>query len=416
MSIALIQMSIALIQSESRHGRKVRAATPSDVKAPDPSAIASNPSLDDLSRAACCVLGMPIDAIDLAGVLRRIDIAVADPATVLLSTPNLNWLVNSRSDAEFREALLDSDLCPADGMPIVWIARLIGVPIKQRVSGSDIFEALKERRTRQLSVFLFGGAQGVAAAAASAVNSVSAGLRCVGSLDPGYGTVDEMSRDDIIDTVNSSDADFLAVSLGAKKGQSWLQRNHHRLTIPIRAHLGATVNFQAGTVRRAPPWIRAWGFEWLWRIMEEPHLWRRYWSDGWVLLRLLVTRVLPLAVANRWYRVRCDRQPQELLIKTAQHHESVMISLCGDAIERHVAKAIAVLREVASGTERVILDLSATRMIDPRFFGLFLMLRKQLKARRAKLMFIGVPPAIERMFRLNEVGFLLATAPKGVSS
>jgi N-acetylglucosaminyldiphosphoundecaprenol N-acetyl-beta-D-mannosaminyltransferase len=409
-------MSIALIQSESRHGRKVRAATPSDVKAPDPSAIASNPSLDDLSRAACCVLGMPIDAIDLAGVLRRIDIAVADRATVLLSTPNLNFLVNSRSDAEFRESLLDSDLCPADGMPIVWIARLIGVPIKERISGADIFEALKDCCARPLSVFLFGGPQGVAAAAAGALNGVPSGLRCVGSLDPGYGTVDEMSRDDVIETINSSDADFLSVSLGAKKGQQWLQRNHHWLTVPIRAHLGATINFQAGTVKRAPPTVRAWGFEWLWRIKEEPYLWRRYWHDGWVLLRLLLTRVLPLAIANRWHRIRCERRPQGLLIKTAKHRESVMISLCGDAIERHIAKAIAVLRDALAGTGKVIIDLSATRVIDSRFFGLLLMLRKQLKARRAKLIFIGVPPAIERMFRLNDVGFLLATAPKGVSS
>jgi N-acetylglucosaminyldiphosphoundecaprenol N-acetyl-beta-D-mannosaminyltransferase len=148
----------------------------------------------------------------------------------------------------------------------------------------------------------------------------------------------------------------------------------------------------------------------LWRIKEEPYLWRRYWHDGCVLLRLLLTRVLPLAIANRWHRLRCNRQPQELLIKTAQHCESVMISLCGDAIERHVAKAIAVLREVISGTEKVIIDLSAIRMIDPRFFGLLLMLRKQLKARGVKLTFVGAPPAIERMFRLNDVGFLLAAA------
>jgi N-acetylglucosaminyldiphosphoundecaprenol N-acetyl-beta-D-mannosaminyltransferase len=352
----------------------------------------------------------------MATVLRRIEAAADRKTPFLISTPNLNFLVNSRSGAEFRESLLDSDLCPADGMPIVWIARLIGVPIKERISGADIFEALKDCCARPLSVFLFGGPQGVAAAAAGALNGVPSGLRCVGSLDPGYGTVDEMSRDDVIETINSSDADFLSVSLGAKKGQQWLQRNHRWLTVPIRAHLGATINFQAGTVKRAPPTVRAWGFEWFWRIKEEPYLWRRYWHDGWVLLRLLLTRVLPLAIANRWHRIRCERRPQGLLIKTAKHRESVMISLCGDAIERHIAKAIAVLRDALAGTGKVIIDLSATRVIDSRFFGLLLMLRKQLKARRAKLIFIGVPPAIERMFRLNDVGFLLATAPKGVSS
>src|SRR5207244_10946213 len=104
-----------------------------------------------------------------------------------------------------------------------------------------------------------------------------------GVLDPGFGSVEEMSRDHIIDKVNAGAADFLAVSLGAKKGQLWLHRNHQRLTIPVRAHLGVTVNFQAGTVKRAPLRLRAWGLEWLWRIKEEPHLWRRYAHDGRVL-------------------------------------------------------------------------------------------------------------------------------------
>ena len=139
-------------------------------------------------------------------------------------------------------------------MPIVWIARLIGVPVTQRVSGSDIFDALKseERLARQLKVFLFGGPKGVAAAAARTLNSGPSGLRCVGAMEPGFGTVEQMSQDHIIEEVNASEADFLAVSLGAKKGQLWLHRNHHRLTIPVRSHLGAVINFQAGTVKRAP--------------------------------------------------------------------------------------------------------------------------------------------------------------------
>ena len=195
------------------------------------------------------------------------------------------------------------------------------------MSGSDIFEALKapDRCGRRLKVFLFGGAPGVAAAAARTLNAVPSGLSCVGTLDPGFGSVDEMSRDHIIDKVNASEADFLAVSLGAKKGQLWLHRNHRRLTIPVRAHLGAAINFQAGTVKRAPTWLRACGLEWLWRIKEEPHLWRRYAHDGWVLLRLIFTRVLPLAIANRWSRFKSQRWPQDLSIRTTPNHDSVTI-------------------------------------------------------------------------------------------
>ena len=125
----------------------------------------------------------------------------AKSAPFLISSANLNYLVASRSDTEFRESLLLSDLCTADGMPIVWIAGLLGVPIKERIAGSDIFEALKSARyaTQRLSVFLFGGAEGVAATACSKLNAEPGGMTCAGSFYPSFCTVDEMSTDAIID-------------------------------------------------------------------------------------------------------------------------------------------------------------------------------------------------------------------------
>jgi N-acetylglucosaminyldiphosphoundecaprenol N-acetyl-beta-D-mannosaminyltransferase len=379
----------------------------------DPRLLASAASASDLARAVYCVLGLPVDALDIPAVLRRIEAAAASRTAFLISTPNLDFLVQSRSHPEFREALLDSDLCPADGMPIVWIARLIGVPIRQRVSGSDIFNALKgpDRRRRQLKLFLFGGGEGVAAAAARTLNAVPSGLNCIGALAPGFGSIDEMSRDDIIDKVNASGADFLAVSLGASKGQRWLHRNHRRLTIPVRAHLGAVVNFQAGTVKRAPAWLQACGLEWLWRIKEEPHLWRRYAYDGFVLLRLVFTRGLPLAVLNRWHRLKSERQPKELLLSTKQHHDCVTISLSGDANERNIGKAIACFQEtLTKGYAGVVIDLASARVIDERFLGLLLMVRKYLKRQGTNLGFVGVSPAIQRLFWLNEVDYLLNSA------
>ncbi len=367
----------------------------------------------DLTRSVYCILGMPIDAINLATVVKRIEAAAANRAVFLISTPNLNFLASSLSDPEFRESLLDSDLCSPDGAPIVWIARLLGLPIKERVAGSDLFDRLQApgTRTRRLTVFLFGGAKDVAAAAARKLNAVPGGLNCVGTMDPGFCEVDEMSQDHIIDTVNSSGADFLSVSLGAKKGQLWLYRNHNRLTIPIRAHLGAAINFQAGIIKRAPPMIRAWGLEWLWRIKEEHYLWKRYLNDGLVLLRLLSTRVLPLAVLGGWHQFIRRHQRQDLLIKKSPGDQSIMISLCGIASERHVPKAIACFQEALTGSQNITIDLSNTRLIDARFLGLLLMLRKELKNRGARLIFTGVSGAIERIFRLSELEFLLSPAP-----
>ncbi len=364
---------------------------------------------DDLSRDLYCILGMPIDAIEMPAVLRRIEQAAANTAPFVVSTPNLNFLVNSRQNSEFRESLLLSDLCPTDGMPIVWIARLMGIPIKHRIAGSDIFEALKSRRNTDppLKAFLFGATESVAAAAAKALNVNPAALSCVGWICPGFGTLEELSADPLIDKINSSNANFLVVALGAKKGQLWLQRNHRRLRIPIRAHLGATINFQAGTVQRAPHFLQKLGLEWLWRVKEEPHLWRRYWSDGLVLLRLMLTRVMPLAIRAQLLRRRCERQAHDLIIKQTSELDRVTLSLCGFAIASHAEQAISCFRDAMTTQKQIAIDFSQTRAIDPRFLGLLLMLKKQLKARGLGLRLIGISRRMARTFRLNGLEYLL---------
>ena len=279
------------------------------------------PKPDDLSRDAYCFLGLPLDAIEMRGVLRRIRAAADCKTPFLVSTINVNFVATAQVNVEFWRSILISDLCPVDGMPIVWLARALGVPIKGRVAGSDIFEALKKEREtlRPLKVFLFGGDEGVATTAAAVLNEKPSGLCCVGAVYPGFGNIEEMSRPELIDQINASQADLIVVALGAAKGQTWLLQNHDRLRVPVRIHLGAVINFTAGKIQRAPVIWRKLGLEWLWRIKEEPSLWRRYAHDGGVLLRLFVTRVLPLALAAQWQRLRALK-PQELQINEAHHN------------------------------------------------------------------------------------------------
>jgi N-acetylglucosaminyldiphosphoundecaprenol N-acetyl-beta-D-mannosaminyltransferase len=361
---------------------------------------------DDLSREVYCILGLPFDAIGMREVLRRIESAAPGQTPFLIATPNLNSLVISELDRDFRELLLLSDLCTADGMPIIWIAWLIGIPIKNRIAGSDIFDALKAEHStaHPLKMFLFGGPEGVAEAASRALNSQPSGVYCGGWFYPGFGSVEEMSRDDIIDNINSSGADFLVASLGNQKGHLWLQRNHYRLSIPVRAHLGATLNFQAGTVRRAPPIMRKFGLEWLWRIKEEPYLCRRYWNDGRVLLRLLFTHVLPFAFWAWWLRLRYERS-EDLIITQAHGCDAVTLSLSGPANARDVDKAISAFREAIATKKQIALDFSNTCAIDARFLGLLLMLKKKLKNAGAAPNFVGLSPNLKKIFRLNGLDF-----------
>jgi N-acetylglucosaminyldiphosphoundecaprenol N-acetyl-beta-D-mannosaminyltransferase len=364
---------------------------------------------DDLSREVYCILGVPIDAVEMPTVLHVIEAAARNGTTFVISTPNLNFLVNSQRDEAFRESLLFSDLCPVDGMPIVWIARLMGIPINDRTAGSDIFEALKNRPSSRsaIKIFMFGAKEGVAAAAAKSLNTKIGGLSCVGWVCPGWGTVEELSQQKFVDQINASKADFLVASLGAIKGQLWLQRNHYDLRIPIRAHLGATINFQAGLVKRAPAILRRIGLEWLWRLKEEPHLWRRYFHDGTVLLFLTLTRVLPLAIQARSLRRRGARRELDLAIRRVEGPDTVTLGLSGYAVASHIGEAVRHFREVVGSQKRVVIDFSETRAVDSRFLGLLLMVRKQLKSRGRAPQCVGVPKRLQMSFRLNGLGYLL---------
>jgi N-acetylglucosaminyldiphosphoundecaprenol N-acetyl-beta-D-mannosaminyltransferase len=358
----------------------------------------------DLSRNAYCVLGLPIDAIDMASALCAIHEASTQPGPFLVSTVNLNYLANSLTEPEFRESVLQSDLCTADGMPIVWISRLLGLPITKRIAGADVLDALRQGiSTGNLGVFFFGGADGIADSAGRILNVGNGRLTCLGALNPGYCTVEDMSSDKVIATINASKADFLVVALGASKGQAWLLHNHYRLRIPVRAHLGAALNFQAGSLKRAPRMVRTAGLEWLWRIKEEPHLWVRYRHDGRMLLRLFWTRLLPLVWQGR---PRWRPQQLEIVLEPEQH--AVALHLSGDAVARYIDHAIGCFQQ-AVNLERplVILDLAAVRQIDQRFLGLILMLRKVLHQRGATLLFIGISDRVRRIFHLNELEFLL---------
>src|SRR5919108_186527 len=150
-------------------------------------------SAPDFSRRVHCLLGLPIDAVNLAGAEARIRAAAAQRSPCFLSTPNVNFLVASRSDALFRDSVIDSDLSVADGMPLVWLARLVGIPLRERVAGAALFDALRYRAGKRLSVYFFGGPDGAAELAGRRLALEGAGLTCAGYESPGFGSIDEMS-------------------------------------------------------------------------------------------------------------------------------------------------------------------------------------------------------------------------------
>jgi N-acetylglucosaminyldiphosphoundecaprenol N-acetyl-beta-D-mannosaminyltransferase len=362
---------------------------------------------DDFAREVYCLLGVPVDAVDMAQLVRLIDAKAVQGQPFFLSTPNINFIINSISDPDFRETLIRSDLCPPDGTALLWVARISGIPLKERVAGSDILEAVGSHRDRSnpIKAFLFGGGESVAQKAARQINERAYGLRCVGANYPGFVSVEQLGAARLIDEINSSGADFLVASLGAQKGQLWLARNHNRLKIPIRAHLGASLNFHAGVIKRAPGLLQGLGFEWLWRIKEEPHLWRRYWKDGLALANLFVTRTLPLALWTTLQSLPGVASRSNFGLTLSDSPAAVTLSVTGFCTKDAVEHTASVLRTAVDHRKRLILDFSKARLVDARFLGLMLMLQKTVMLNGSELIFRGVSPRLGRLFRLH--GFVI---------
>ena len=112
--------------------------------------------MNDFDRNIHCLLGLPVDAVDMAQAMKQVRASAQKKTPCFLSTPNLNFLIACQKDSKFRDAVINSDLSTADGMPLVWLARLLGIPIAERVAGSDLFEQLRKDSASPLSVYFFG--------------------------------------------------------------------------------------------------------------------------------------------------------------------------------------------------------------------------------------------------------------------
>lgn len=354
---------------------------------------------DDFDRDVYCMAGLPFDAVTLTRTLGILCDAARARQRCFLSTANLNYLMNAQCDVAFRDSVLSSDLVVVDGMPLIWMARWLKLPLAQRVAGSTLIEALRDQpRDPPCSIYLFGGPEGVAERAAAQINRHARGLRCVGFDSPGFGNVESMSTAGHIEAINASEADFLVVALGAGKGQGWIMHNLHRLSVPVVSHLGAVVNFEANTIRRAPLWMQHSGLEWLWRIREEPALWKRYWRDGSQFLRLLLRDLLPLGLMLRMR----DKAPARGDLQLVEQDDGVCRLAVIGVIDDPVGETTrATLRACALRGRDVMLDLTAAQHVGAGLLGLLLVLEKHVRRDARQWRVTGAGRKMQRYLRCS---------------
>ena len=188
-------------------------------------------------------------------------------------TVNPEFIMAARRHPAFGQALAAADLCTPDGVGVLWAARLSGVPLDERVTGSDAIYRLCERAALQgWRIFFLGAAAGVAERAAAELARLYPGLRVAGTYG---GSPAEADWPQIQQQLAAAQADLLFVAYGHPRQDIWIQQHREELPVAVALGVGGAFDFVAGVTQRAPLWLRRLGLEWLYRLVRQPWRWRR---------------------------------------------------------------------------------------------------------------------------------------------
>lgn len=238
------------------------------------------------------LLGVTIHNVSASGAMGAIDTFISSRKPHKVIVANAAKLVKARKDPELLNALRTSDLVTADGISIVLGARIFGVRLVERVTGSEHLVPLScdLAARKAYSVFFLGAGPGVAKKASLILKRQYPELKVAGTHSPGYGILqDEGETERSIQIVKEASPDILFVALGTPKQEKWISRNLDELGVPVCVGVGATLDFIAGVAKRPPVWVHKTGFAWLYRLIHEPtRLWKRNLEGlifSWLVLR-----------------------------------------------------------------------------------------------------------------------------------
>jgi N-acetylglucosaminyldiphosphoundecaprenol N-acetyl-beta-D-mannosaminyltransferase len=238
------------------------------------------------------ILNIDILSISLSKLLKKMNKGV-------LVTPNLDHLILLQKDQEFYNIYKNSDWVVCDSKILNLGARFLGESFKEVIPGSSLFSAYYNyhRKNDKIKIFLLGAAEGVAIKAMEKINAKVGRDIIVGAHSPSFGfEQNELECDTIVKLINNSEATVLVVGVGAPKQEKWIFKYKSQLKgVDLFMPLGATIDFEAGNVKRAPKIFQEFGFEWLYRLYKEPkRLWKRYLIDDMPFFYLIIRQKLGL--------------------------------------------------------------------------------------------------------------------------
>lgn len=221
------------------------------------------------------ILGVEVHQVDMAATLEQIAAWIAAPAPTCrqICTVNPEFIMDARRDPAFAAVLRRADLRVPDGVGVLWAGRMLGAPLRQRVTGSDgIYTICERAAAKGWRVYLLGAAPGVAEEAARRLTARYPGLLVAGCY---AGSPAEADWPAIHTRLIAAQPDILFVAYGHPRQDLWIDAHRHELPVKVALGIGGALDFVAGVAQRAPLWMRQLGLEWLHRLIRQPWRWRR---------------------------------------------------------------------------------------------------------------------------------------------
>jgi N-acetylglucosaminyldiphosphoundecaprenol N-acetyl-beta-D-mannosaminyltransferase len=224
------------------------------------------------------VLGVRVSALTPESAVAEVHRYVAASRPTYVCVSGVHGVIESLADDDLRSIHNDAGLVTPDGMPLVWVGRLLGIRGIERVYGPDLMlNVCRHGLAHGYRHYFYGGGPGVAEQLARGLQSRFKGLCVAGTYSPPFGSIPRALDDRIVDAINDAGADIVWIGLSTPKQERWMASHRTRLTAPVLAGVGAAFDFNAGLKKQAPPWMQRRGLEWLFRLITEPRrLWRRY--------------------------------------------------------------------------------------------------------------------------------------------
>lgn len=219
------------------------------------------------------MLGVKIDRVSYQSTLEAAKELIESPGKHYIVTPNPEIIVAATKDEEFAAILNKADVSVPDGMGLVWLAKLTGRKVRERVSGVDLLEGLAALAEEHgFNMFLLGAPEGVAGKAAEVLKEKHSKLKIAGTYS---GSAASEFDDETNKAIGNKKIDILAVAYGAQKQEKWIARNLPHLNVKLAIGVGGALDYISGEKKRAPGFIQKIGLEWAFRLISEPSRFKR---------------------------------------------------------------------------------------------------------------------------------------------